>query len=55
MKALQKVGKSISESKVGKFVSEKSAKVKEKVKEKFYGLEMNYIPPQKSNQSKKNN
>jgi len=50
------VGKSISESKVGKFVSEKSAKVKEKVKEQFYGkkpnqenygLEMNNIAPQK--------
>ena len=64
-----KVGNKISESKVGKFVSEKSAKVGKfvseklaKVKEQFYGkkpnqknygLEMNYIPPQKSNQNKK--
>ena len=61
-----KVGKYVSEksAKVGKYVSEKSAKVKEKVKEQFYGkkpnpenyaLEINNIPPQKSNQSKKNN
>lgn len=58
-----KVGKSISESKVGKFVSEKSAKVKEKVKEQFYGkkpnpenygVKMSNIPPQKSNESKNN-
>jgi len=62
---VSKVGKSISESKVAKFVSEKSAKVKEKVKEQFYGkkpnqenygVEMsNNIPPQKSNESKKKN
>ena len=61
---VSKVGKSISESKVGKFVSEKSAKVKEKVKEQFYGkkpnpenyvVEMSKIPPQKSYESKKNN
>ena len=57
---VSKVGKSISESKVGKFVSEKSAKVKEQ----FYGkkpnpenyvVEMSKIPPQKSYESKKNN
>ena len=61
-KGVSKVGEGVL--KVGKFVSEKSAKVKEKVKEQFYGkkpnektygVEMNNIPPQKSNQSKKNN
>lgn len=61
---VSKVGKSISESKVGKFVSEKSAKVKEKVKEQFYGkkpnpenygVEMSNNTPPKSNESKKNN
>jgi hypothetical protein len=38
-----KVGKFVSEksAKVGKFVSEKSAKVKEKVKEQFYGKKPN--------------
>ena len=45
-----KVGKSISESKVGKFVSEKSEKVKEKIYGKKpnpenYGVEMINIPP----------
>jgi phage-related protein len=53
-----KVGEGVS--KVGKFVSEKSAKVKEqfygkKPNQGNYGLEMTNIAPQKSNESKKKN
>jgi len=53
-----KVGEGVS--KVGKFVSEKSAKVKEqfygkKPNQENYGLEMTNIAPQKSNESKKKN
>lgn len=54
----EKLGKGVS--KLGKSISEKSAKVKEqfygkKPNQENYGVEMSNIPPQKSTQSKKNN